>query len=460
MFVTAVLYLALASTPVASMLNLTYVGEGACLDASGEKYGNIYINNAKDSSGNPSTGDGLLEDCSSWCGQNADQLVGVETLAPSKCICRLSNPMPTGLTIASYTPAGSGFYDGLAIGAVKSSRGNSTTQKCYSVQNPNFTPSPTSTPTKSPTKNPTNQPTRSFEGITGKSIAEPNCSIDIEGSELTCTSTIDPDDIFAGSALFMSMLQGSCEVGTEASAEQSSATSAIQVTTECKNEGSCTSEHCVRIDIKAQGVSLFAAMFTVDSTVLFDTDGAFSAEVQTAAFTSTDKTASAAVSRTLSATLGECGSSEAPAPLNVGDVAYVCISSQDDIRINLINVFANPGEQALVADGMANFVTSFENEANPVTLSTLMVPIFYDLQGGNAGSVIINGTASIIYSRRLESGRFLNDDEEGKFLIEIPLGERSVPEVVELVVEENAGPLLGLSCVAGVGIAIVLGMMF
>jgi len=286
----------------------------------------------------------------------------------------------------------------------------------------------------------------------------PNCSIDIEGPEITCTSTIDPDDIFAGAALFMNMLQGSCEVWTEASTEQSSATSAIQVTAECKNGGSCTSEHCIRIDIKAQGVSLLAAMFKVDSTVLYDRDGAFSAQVQTGAFTSTDKTVSAAVSRTLSATLGKCGSSEVPTPLNIGDVAYMCISSQDDVKINLTNVVANPGEQALVTDGMANFVTSFENEANPVTLSTLMIPIFYDLQGGNAGRVTINGTASIIYSRRLESGRVLEDDEEGKFLIELPLDERSVPVVVDSVAEENAGWVLGLTSVVVTGFAVILGM--
>jgi hypothetical protein len=114
----------------------------------------------------------------------------------------------------------------------------------------------------------------------------------------------------------------------------------------------------------------------------------------------------------------------------------------------------------LVANGTANFVTSFENEVNPVTLSTLMIPVFYDLPGGNSGSITISGTASIIYSRRLESGRFLQDDEEGKFLIEIPLAYRSVPVVVDSVVQENAGDVLGVSCVAGTGIAIVLGMMF
>ena len=109
---------------------------------------------------------------------------------------------------------------------------------------------------------------------------------------------------------------------------------------------------------------------------------------------------------------------------------------------------------------MASFVTSFENRANPITLSTLMVPVFYDLQRGNAGSVTINGTASIIYSRRLESGRFIEDDKECKFLIMILLAQHSVPVVVDFVGEENAGPELGWSCVAGAGIVVILGMMF
>jgi hypothetical protein len=120
---------------------------------------------------------------------------------------------------------------------------------------------------------------------------------------------------------------------------------------------------------------------------------------------------------------------------------------------------ANPGEQKLVDNGISNFVTSFENQANPVTLSTLMIPVFYDLQGGSAGSITINGAASIIYSRRLESGRFLQDEEEGKFLIEIPLADRSVPVVVDSVAEENSGRVSGLSSVTGAGIAMVLGMM-
>jgi len=165
----------------------------------------------------------------------------------------------------------------------------------------------------------------------------------------------------------MTVLQGSCEAVTEASTEQSSATSAIQVTAACKNGGLCTSEHCVRIDIKAQGVSLLAAMFKVASTLLFDTTGAFSAVV----------------------------------PL----------------------------------------FSMISREEMPEALPSVELPPSFTPVA-------------------LRVARFLQDDEEGKFLIEIPLADRSVPVVVDSVAEENTGRVLGLSRVAGAGIATVLGMLF
>lgn len=133
-FVIAVLYLALASAPVSAALNLVYVGVGACKDASGNYYDYVYT---QDSSGNRLTGTALFDFCRSWCGQNPNGLVGIdiyEFSGYSQCMCRFSDPLPSGLTTESYSPAGSSLFTGYSgIGPVKSSNGF-TNAKCYSVQ--------------------------------------------------------------------------------------------------------------------------------------------------------------------------------------------------------------------------------------------------------------------------------------------------------------------------------------
>eukprot|EP00804_Cyclotella_cryptica_P021665 CCRYP_018266-RA/>CCRYP_018266-RA protein AED:0.04 eAED:0.04 QI:422/1/1/1/0/0/3/464/367 len=166
-FVIAVLYSPLASASVAAALNLLYVGIGYCQDASGNFYDYVYRYPVTDSSGNRLTGTALLDECSSWCGQHPSQLVGIVTLevSGSLCYCMFSNPLPTGLTTASYSPAGAYSYNGYnGVGAVKSSYScdGSTFIKCYSVQeNPSTSPSasPTSSPSRSPSFSPSHSPT-------------------------------------------------------------------------------------------------------------------------------------------------------------------------------------------------------------------------------------------------------------------------------------------------------------
>ena len=135
-FAIAVLYSALASAPVDAQLNLSYVGVGGCMDASGNYYDYVYRQPMVDSSGNQLTGNALLEVCSNWCGQNPNQLIGVMIVESSgySCYCSFSDPMPNDLTTASYSPAGYDSYNGYAgIGAVTSASGH-TGWNCYSVQ--------------------------------------------------------------------------------------------------------------------------------------------------------------------------------------------------------------------------------------------------------------------------------------------------------------------------------------
>eukprot|EP00804_Cyclotella_cryptica_P022200 CCRYP_011645-RA/>CCRYP_011645-RA protein AED:0.16 eAED:0.55 QI:187/0/0.5/1/1/1/2/0/352 len=169
LFVIPMLYSAIASAPVAAALNLLYIGVGYCWDASRNPYNFVVRTSVTDSSGNQLTGSVLLDYCSSWCGQNPSQLVGIETFESyaSHCYCKISKPLPTGLTTASYIPAGSyvsNLYNG--VGAVTSSDSADSTPyvKCYSVlENPSTSPSasPTSSPSRSPSSSPSRLPTSS-----------------------------------------------------------------------------------------------------------------------------------------------------------------------------------------------------------------------------------------------------------------------------------------------------------
>ncbi len=55
-----------------------------------------------------------------------------------------------------------------------------------------------------------------------------------------------------------------------------------------------------------------------------------------------------------------------------------------------------------------------------------MIPVYFDAQGGDSGSIVIAGTAEITYdARRLVSGpRYLSEVEEALFGLEVPLARR------------------------------------
>jgi len=270
-------------------------------------------------------------------------------------------------------------------------------------------------------------------------------------------------DIFPGAVLFIRLAEGACQVGDEATTEGSLATIGMDLNQDCKNAGSCTSTSCLRIDVKSQGVSILASMYDVVSVLEYSKEGLFSATVQTAEFKANGESITTIATTSLSASLGVCGSTyEVDSPLKVGSIASICISSDDDIKLLLKFVVANPGNQVLVDNGVANFLTTLQENKNYVTLSTLMVPIFYDLQSGDAGRITVNGTASIIYSRRLENGHSLEETEESLFLIEIPLASGTrVPDISQVQVDKtNAGPVLGFKSVTGVVLAMVIVLYF
>ncbi|KAL7487628.1 hypothetical protein ACHAW6_013271, partial [Cyclotella cf. meneghiniana] len=134
---------------------------GYCQDSSRNSYDYVRIDALVDSYGNPLKGTALLDFCNSWCYQNPNQLVGVQTYEGSSsiCYCRFSDPLPTGLTTESYSPTGTLSYNRYTgVGEVKSSDGWMGAT-CYSVQNIVATPAPTSIPTAMPMATATSRPT-------------------------------------------------------------------------------------------------------------------------------------------------------------------------------------------------------------------------------------------------------------------------------------------------------------
>lgn len=244
---------------------------------------------------------------------------------------------------------------------------------------------------------------------------------------LTCHAETDaPQD---GGTLKTNLNEGTCSAGSPANMDGSNRTAVLDGDLTCKNSGVCTWTHCFRADYWYGGTNILADMYEAISTVTYNKDGTFTATVQTAPFSATDATASAVRSPTVSVRLGPCNVMRMNRDLQVeiGSTLEICVYSDDnDVALALRDVSANPGSQVLIdVDGKPNFVTEVTNEGtSAVTLATLMIPVYYDSQGGQAGSVTITGTADITYmSRRHLSRELMLDDkvESAPFELEILL---------------------------------------
>ncbi|KAL7481737.1 hypothetical protein ACHAW6_007410 [Cyclotella cf. meneghiniana] len=285
------------------------------------------------------------------------------------------------------------------------------------------------------------QGTTVFDQLLGRSITA-LCSAD--GLSLVCSASTDANIL--GGVLKTSLTEGACSAGSPATSDGSEKSTSLNANQECKNSGVCNFVHCFRADYVIYGISVLAEMTEVETFVQYEKDGTFSVAVQIAEFVGTGATVEAAVSPNITATLGACSSTtDTSSAIEIGEILAICVSIADvDIAagLNLISVTASPGVQTLVnAAGQPNFVTSMKNEgSNAVTLETLMIPVYYDSQGGNAGSITISGTALISYydagSRRLlwstRSGTKTAEKEEATFSLQVVLAMRNEsPDVAE-----------------------------
>jgi hypothetical protein len=213
--------------------------------------------------------------------------------------------------------------------------------------------------------------TAQLEDFIGKSINS-TCSVNSDTLLLACSASTD---VLVSGVFNTDLVQGTCSAGTQPTQSSSTASIALDVNADCKNSGSCSHTHCFRANFVVQGVPVLAAMSQVVSVITYDKDGSFSVAVETSPFTANDATTNTTVAANVTATLGECGSTSNTAEaLDIGDIAVICISSDANVLLSLKSVTATPGDQVLVNNlGEPNFLTTFNKNANPVTLSTLMI---------------------------------------------------------------------------------------
>jgi hypothetical protein len=256
--------------------------------------------------------------------------------------------------------------------------------------------------------------TAQLEDFIGKSINS-TYSVNSEMLLLACSASTD---VLVAGVLYTDLVQGIFLVENQPTQSSPTASVTLDVNVDCKNSGSCSHTHCFRANFVVEGMPVLVAMSQVVSVITYNKDGSFSATVKTSAFTANHAMTNTTVAADVTATLGECGSaSNMSEALAIGDIAVICISSNANVLLSLRSVTSTPGNPVLVNNlEVPNVITTFNNNDNPVTLSTLMITEYFNAQGGDTGSILIQGTAQISYnSHHLQGGRFLDDVEEAPF---------------------------------------------
>ncbi|KAL7481896.1 hypothetical protein ACHAW6_007577 [Cyclotella cf. meneghiniana] len=350
------------------------------------------------------------------------------------------------LAVGAYGNDGSGGYAGHVRVYQNDFLSTTNSPSSSPIKSTTAPPSfiPSKPPSNSPSSSPSLSPSSMLQNVRDKSINS-TCTVKSDTFWLNCSASTN---VLVAGIFKTSLIQGNCTAGSPPTQESPHSSIAFDVNVDCKNSGTCTRTHCFRADFVVEGVSVLASMFEVVSTITFEKDGTFSVEVDTSDFTASSEQTNTTVAATVTATLGDCGSTpNSGEALEIGDTAVICISSPDNVKLSLKSVTAKPGDQVLVNDnGEPNFLTTFNGNAQSVTLRTLMIPAYFDSQGGSAGSITIEGTAEISYSaRHLVSSRYLGEVEEALFGLEVPLIHHfDDQKVVQVNAEGNFGNIVGL----------------
>ena len=163
-------------------------------------------------------------------------------------------------------------------------------------------------------------------------------------------------------------------------------------------------------------------------------------------------------------TLCELGSVNACPDVEVNTVLDLCIEPTDsDVKITGLNTViatANSIQTLIDGSGVENFVTEVSDlNTKAVTLSTLLVPSYYDEHEGESGDITLSGLAGISYTRRLLRTRDLLEDPEGPILFRAKISTKtkeSTPMIAHAQEKEASDGrrmlALGISILAAAGV--------
>mmetsp|Transcript_13959 Transcript_13959/g.28432 ORF Transcript_13959/g.28432 Transcript_13959/m.28432 type:complete len:508 (+) Transcript_13959:178-1701(+) len=270
------------------------------------------------------------------------------------------------------------------------------------------------------------------------------------------------------------------------------------------NSGFDSLNYCIRCDLYQDGkpdFSVMARKFDLLLDITFERNATFNVDsILTSEFISSVASASASRSVSIEVFKGTCDSNptcnvntnDCFSGVNevvVGDTLDLCIMASDaDVKVGgLESATAEAGDNyqsILIAKsgtdgevGTPNFVTrSIVNESGELTLSTLLLPAYFDaLAGSGIERVItVSGVVLLEYVLELDSGsrhRRLKTDsdsnervlqisevENSAFSASIPLGVGDVPTIAQTGTSSVGRSALG-SAMAATATAIFVGML-
>ncbi len=235
-----------------------------------------------------------------------------------------------------------------------------------------------------------------------------------------------------------------------------------------KNSGIVTLNYCLRADLyddSNPNFSVGARKVNLRLDITYDDEGFFNVtSIQTSAFISSAVNSSA--TRTVGIKIFKdscpygceivfgdfsCFTSEENG-FKIGDTIILCLKADatdvelrgiESAKIEAGQVFSSDivSFEAYGTPGSDNFVTATSVANGEVTLSTLLIPAYYDaLDGEVDGSLEISGTVLLgyiqssdrqrdllghrdVYHRRLQNENQVQDEETPPFSVKIPLGK-------------------------------------
>lgn len=270
------------------------------------------------------------------------------------------------------------------------------------------------------------------------------------------------------------------------------------------NLGYDSLNYCIRCDLYQEdepNFSIMARKFDLSLDITFETNASFNVDsILTSEFIASDASANASRSVSIEVFKGTCDSNptcnvntdDCFSGVNevvVGDTLDLCIKAPDaDVKVRGLktaSVEAGDNYQSVLIaksgnDGeirTPNFVTSsVVNELGELTLSTLLLPAYYDALAGSGvnGAINVSGVVLVEYvldlvtgsrHRRLKSDSSSNERvlqvsevETSAFSASIPLGAGDIPTIAQSGTSSVGRAALG-SAMEATATAIFVGML-